>query len=101
MQDATPQVIRLAEYHPPTHLIEDVALTFRLAPRSTRLPSTIRFVPNPARPGAQYLRLDGEKLQLISAKIDGKAVALAPDASGLTLPARLLPEGPFIWEAEV
>ncbi|TMV66009.1 aminopeptidase N, partial [Thioclava sp. BHET1] len=101
MKDATPQVIRLADYQPPTHLIEDVALTFRLAPRSTRVLSTIRFTPNPARPGPQDLRLDGEKLRLISAAIDGKAVAVSPDASGLTLPAQLLPEGPFTWEAEV
>ena len=49
MKDATPQVIRLADYQPPTHLIEDVALTFRLAPRSTRVLSHDPLPPNPAR----------------------------------------------------
>ena len=101
MKDETPQTVHLADYQPPSHLIESVALTFRLAPRATRVLSRIRFVPNPARPGRQPLRLDGEDLKLIAAAIDGRPVAAKPDSHGLTLPAEALPDAPFTWEAEV
>ncbi|WP_209425614.1 aminopeptidase N [Pararhodobacter sp. SW119] len=94
------QPIRLSDYTPPSHLIERVDLTFRLDPTATRVTSKIRFRPNPARPGAD-LRLDGEDLKLISATIDGAKVEVAPDATGLTLPAAHLPDGPFDWQAEV
>jgi hypothetical protein len=47
MKDAEPQAIRLADYTPPNWLIDDVHLTFRLAPRATRVISRIRFRPNP------------------------------------------------------
>ena len=101
MKDATPQPVHLSDYTPPSHLIEHVALTFRLAPRATRVLSAIRFVPNPARPGRPDLRLDGEELRLISAAVDGVALHLTPDDRGLTVPADVLPEGAFLWEAEV
>lgn len=105
MKDASPQTIRLADYTPPSHLVEGVELTFRLAPRATRVASRIRFTPNPARAdavaGNADLRLDGEQLTLIRASIDGKPLEAAPDATGLTIPASALPAGPFLFEAEV
>jgi aminopeptidase N len=94
------QPIRLSDYTPPSHLIDQVELTFRLDPRATRVRSEIRFRPNPARPGAD-LRLDGEGLALISASIDGEPVNQAPDETGLTLPASALPDRPFTFAAEV
>jgi aminopeptidase N len=92
------QIIRLVDYTPPSHTVERVALTFHLHPTQTRVIARIRFSPN--RPGAD-LRLDGEGLVLLSAALDGRPVELSPDATGLTLPAALLPDGPFDWEAEV
>jgi aminopeptidase N len=97
----TDTAIRLADYLAPSHLIESVALTFRLAPETTRVLSTIRFTPNKARPGSHDLRLDGENLTLIAAAIDGVPVTAEPDATGLTLPWADLPEGPFTFTAEV
>ncbi len=96
-----PRAVHLAEYQPFTHRVEAVALTFRLAPRATWVGADLRLSPNPARPGRHDLRLDGEGLRLIAARIDGQAVALIPDATGLTIPAALLPEGPFTLETEV
>jgi aminopeptidase N len=96
-----PRAVHLAEYQPFTHRVEAVALTFRLAPMATRVGADLRLSPNPARPGRHDLRLDGEGLQLIAARIDGQAVALIPDATGLTIPAALLPDGPFTLETEV
>ncbi|MBK5927770.1 aminopeptidase N [Rhodobaculum claviforme] len=99
MKDATPQPIRLADYTPPPFLVEGVALTFRLAPRATRVTSRIRFRRNPDAQ-AQDLRLDGEGLRLISATIDGVPITAQPDATGLTLPGGDLPDA-FDWAAEV
>ncbi|NUB45154.1 aminopeptidase N [Fertoebacter nigrum] len=96
-----PSPIRLNDYQPPTHLIDQVALTFRLDPQATRVLSEIRFRPNSARPGRHDLRLDGENLTLIVAAVDGHPVTATPDATGLTLPAAMLPDGPFTFTAEV
>jgi len=94
------QPIRLADYTPPSHLIDRVELTFRLSPRATRVLSRIAFRPNPAVPRGD-LWLDGEGLTLISAAIDGHALTLSPGTTGLALPAAMLPRGAFLWEAEV
>jgi aminopeptidase N len=99
MKDAAPQAIRLADYAPPAYLVEDVALTFRLAPEATRVLSHIRFRRNPDA-GRGDLRLDGEGLRLIRAEIDGRPVQASPDEAGLTIPADALPDS-FTWAAEV
>jgi aminopeptidase N len=98
---AEPRAIHLADYQPFTHRVEEVALTFRLAPRATRVHATLRLSPHPARPGAHDLRLDGENLHLLSLRLNGMALDLVPDATGLTIPAALLPDGPFTLETDV
>jgi len=95
------QPIRLADYTPPSHLIDRVDLTFRLSPGATRVLARIAFRPNPAVRAGGGLWLDGEDLTLISAAIDGQPVSIAPGPTGLMLPAALLPAGAFLWEAEV
>ncbi len=99
-QMPAPKTVRLADYAPYPFLVERVELTFRLAPRDTRVMARIRFAPNPARPGRHDLRLDGEGLRLVSAAIDGRPLSVVPDAEGLTVPAADLPEGGFTWECE-
>lgn len=64
------QTVYLADYTPPSWLVEDVQLTFRLAPSATRVLSRIRFVPNPATDDRRFF-LHGEDLTLVSAAIDG------------------------------
>jgi len=96
-----PRAIHLADYQPFTHRVEDVALTFRLSPRATRVAATLRLAPNPARPGAHDLRLDGENLRLLSLRLNGTPLDLTPDDTGLTIPAALLPTAPFTLESEV
>ncbi|WP_128253851.1 aminopeptidase N [Falsirhodobacter deserti] len=85
--------VHLSDYTPFSHPVESVALTFRLAPRATRVQSVIRF-----GQGGTTLRLDGEGLTLIRAAIDGQPVDAAPDATGLTL---TVPDAPFVLETEV
>ena len=97
----TPRTIHLAEYTPYSHLVDQVALTFQLAPNATRVLAQMVFSPNPSATAGQDLRLMGEGLRLVSLAVDGVAVAVIPDATGLTLPASILPQRPFLLETEV
>ena len=96
-----PVAVKLADYQPFTHIVEQVDLTFTLAPMATRVQARLRLAPNPARPGRHDLRLEGEGLSLIAALINGQPITVTPDATGLTVPAALLPQGPFTLETEV
>ncbi|NBE05998.1 aminopeptidase N [Paragemmobacter ruber] len=96
-----PRAVHLADYQPFTHRVEQVALTFRLHPQATRVAAVLRIAPNPARPGRHDLRLDGENLKLLSLAVEGQALAVVPDATGLTIPAGALPEGAFTLTTEV
>jgi aminopeptidase N len=95
------QTIYLSDYQPYPYLLDRVALTFHLAPSTTRVEAKLRFAPNPARPGHHDLRLDGERLKLLSARINGAAISVTPDDTGLTIPAAQLPKTAFTLETEV
>ena len=97
MKDAAPQKIYLSDYQVPNYLVEDVHLTFRLAPEATRVLSRITFRPNPDASSKDFF-LHGEDLQLISTKIDGAEVTPDLVVGGLTC---AVPDAPFVWEAEV
>jgi aminopeptidase N len=106
MQDNAAQnngsrTIHLADYQPFTHVVDQVDLTFRLHPTATRVLARLDLSPNPARPGHQDLRLNGIDLRLISARLNGAVLDLIADETGLTVPATLLPDGPFTLETEV
>ncbi|MDA7428680.1 aminopeptidase N [Primorskyibacter aestuariivivens] len=95
--NATPETIYLKDYTPFGFVVEEVHLTFRLAPRATRVLSRIRFAPNPEATDRTFF-LHGEELRLISAKIDGQEVTPEVTDKGLTC---AVPDGAFTWEAEV
>ncbi|WP_238369271.1 aminopeptidase N [Heliomarina baculiformis] len=97
MKDAAPTTVYLEDYKPFGYVVDSVHLTFDLAPNATRVKSRIEFSPNPEAADRQFW-LDGEKLKLISAKIDGKDISPVCTAEGLRCDA---PDAPFIWEAEV
>ena len=101
MTSEAPQTIYLSDYQPWTHIVRAVDLTFRLHPAATRVISELQLAPNPDRPGRLDLRLDGENLLLISVALNGVALSVTPDATGLTIPAALLPDGPFTLQTEV
>ena len=98
MKDAAPQQVHLADYAPYPFRVEEVRLTFRLAPRGTRVLSRIVFAPNPGGPPARTLFLHGENLTTVSTRIDGAAVEPRPTPGGIEVD---VPEGRFTWEAEV
>ncbi|MEM6760829.1 MAG: aminopeptidase N [Pseudomonadota bacterium] len=97
MRDAAPQTIYLKDYTPFGFDVEDVHLTFDLAPSATRVTARIRFAPVAGSADPTFF-LHGENLSLISAKIDGEPVSPTVTDGGLTC---AVPNVPFTWEAEV
>ena len=97
MKDASPQPVYLRDYTPPAWLVDEVHLTFRLAPEATHVLSRIRFRPNPVATERGFF-LHGEGLRLISARIDGAGVTPELTAEGLRAD---VPDAPFLWETEV
>jgi aminopeptidase N len=102
--DVQAPVIRLAEYAPPAYLVDRVELGFKLEPQTTRVKARLHLRPNAERAaGDRPFRLEGRGLRLISASIDGTPLpqnALGQDDEGLSVPADLVPDRPFVWEAE-
>ena len=94
---APAETIYLADYTPFGWTVEEVHLTFRLAPEATRVLSRIRFSPTAGATDAPFF-LHGEELTLISAAIDGVTVTPEVTPEGLTC---AVPDAPFTWEAEV
>ncbi|MGR3320642.1 MAG: aminopeptidase N [Pseudooceanicola sp.] len=97
MKDTSGKTVYLSDYTPPAYLVDDVTLTFTLAPEATRVKSAIRFRPNPEAESKRFF-LHGEELNLVSAAINGAPVTPEITAEGLTCD---VPESPFLWEAEV
>ena len=98
---ADQNTVYLSDYKPFPWQPTQVALTFRLAPRATRVLAQITFAPNAAADPGQDLRLHGENLRLIALALNGQPLSVSPDATGLTLPAALLPPAGFTLETEV
>ncbi len=97
MKTDSPRPIRLKDYRPSDYLIDNVDLDFKLDPTETIVASRLKMRPNPAvKSPAKSLRLDGENLELISVKIDGKPLsesdyAITADA----LRIKSVPQKPF------
>lgn len=66
----TPKITRLADYTPPNFTIESVFLDFNLSPKVTTVKSKMIM----RRESAGPLELDGDEIQLISVKIDGRTL---------------------------
>ena len=92
MKLADPVAIHLKDYRPPAYRILNIALDVALDPDATKVVATMQVERTSGT--AEPLVLDGERMTLISVKIDGKTLlssAYAQDACTLTLrdvPAR-------------
>jgi aminopeptidase N len=87
--DAAPHVIRLADYAPPTFLIDTVDLRFDLDEAATTVVARLGLRRNPVAPAGSALHLDGEALTLVRLSRDGSM--LVPGdyhaiKGGLTIP---------------
>ena len=99
MRTDTPQPVRLSEYRPPAFLIDQVSLDFALEPGATRVKATLAV----RRDGdhAEPLVLDGVRLKLVSAVLDGRPLQPSDyvlSAETLTVPG--VPDA-FTLETEV
>jgi aminopeptidase N len=93
--------IRLENYRPPDWLVETVALDIALHPTRSRVRSKLKLKPNPQAASAAPLVLDGDELNLVSIKLDGKELnsdtfTATPDS--LTIPQP--PQREFVLEIE-
>ena len=64
--------IFLKDYQAPAYLIDAVELDFELHPKKTKVYSKIKFRKNPNLNSSAKFFLNGEKLNFLDAKIDGK-----------------------------
>jgi aminopeptidase N len=100
-QDA-PTTIHLKDYKPAPYVPGDLHLTFSLEPRATRVTSRLEFSANPAsREKNAALTLAGERIKLISVKLDGRTLPPSDYVltdSDLTIPN--VPASPFILGIE-
>jgi aminopeptidase N len=100
-QDA-PTTIHLKDYKPAPYVPGDLFLNFSLEPRATRVTSRLQFSANPAsKEKNAALVLTGERIKLVSVKLDSKALAASDYVftdSDLTIPN--IPAAPFTLEIE-
>nr|ACN58798.1 membrane alanine aminopeptidase N [uncultured bacterium BLR9] len=98
MKTTEPRAIHLKDYAPPSYRIPEIALDFLLDPMATRVTATMKVERLTAR-AHDPLVLDGNRVKLLSVKIDGVPLshgAYATDDEKLTLHSP--PEGDFTLE---
>jgi aminopeptidase N len=87
MSAPEPRAVHLKDYRAPDYKVAEIALDFALDPQATRIAATTKMT----RTGAVApLRLDGERLKLVSIAIDGRPLAeteYALDDESLTIHA--------------
>jgi len=71
---AQPKETFLADYQKPAYLVDTLALFFDLEPSHTKVRSILAMRRNPDSTATACV-LDGEKLELVSVKIDGRELA--------------------------
>ena len=101
MRTSVGQPVRLSDYRVPDYFIDHVELDVSLEIHATRVVSTLALRPNPAGVEGAPLRLDGDELVFISARLDGEPLEDADfeaDPSRFVLPRP--PKRPFTLAIE-
>src|SRR5262249_5323689 len=98
MKTLEPRAIHLKDYAPPLYRIPEVSLDVRLDPAATRVTATMKVERATAR-AHDPLVLDGQRLMLISLKLDG--VPLSPTAYTVDATSLTLHEPPECFMLEV
>ena len=102
MGQKAPPTTYLKDYQPAPYLIDSLFLNFSLEPNTTRVASRLALKPNPASPEKNAaLVLAGEKIKLISVKLDGKELHPAGfELTDSSLTLSNVPASPFTLEIE-
>ena len=91
MREAQAKAVLLKDYAPPAYLITGIALDIEIQADDALSKATLSVRRNPASPARDApLVLDGEELELLSVRLDGKEVA--HDVTPETLTLRSVPE---------
>lgn len=69
-----PQTIYLKDYQVPNFLVAHVSLDFKLHPTATEVIATVLYQRNPLGSRHAPLLLDGQNLELVAVKLDGKVL---------------------------
>ncbi len=104
MRESGPRTVLLSDYRPYPFKIEDVSLTFRLAPTATRVVSSIEFDRAPAASRDSDFVLDGEGIEPLWMRLNGRKIGhndISRQRNQLIVPAALLNDGRNVWECEV
>ena len=101
MKTDTPRTIRLEDYRPPDYLIDAVNLDIKLDGANTRVSARLKIRQNePSGRKPPPLRLDGEKLQLVRVRLDGKVLVQGKDyeITDTSMTVTTPPSKPFVLE---
>lgn len=99
MSSHEPKTIRLQDYRPPAFLIDQVELSFELDESQTLVRSRLQVQRNPsALERTADLHLDGEELELLELRLDGRE--LAPTAFNLESDGLCVFEVPEVFSLE-
>jgi aminopeptidase N len=74
MRTEIPTMIRLADYRPPNHLVDEVRLEVTLDGADTIVRAEMKLRPNPSGDPNAPLSLDGDELNLVSVALDGRPI---------------------------
>ena len=102
MAQEAPPTTYLKDYLPAPYIIDSLFLNFSLEPNTTRVASRLELKPNPASQEKNAaLVLSGEKIKLISVKLDGKEMHPAGfELTDSNLTLSNVPATPFTLEIE-
>ncbi len=100
MKATTPRPVLLKDYRPPSHMVKTIDLVFDLEDENTLVSSTMTVVQNPgAGDQPQPLILNGQQLELVSIKLDGKQ--LSPEDYQLGEDALIIDKVPKEFKLEI
>ncbi|MBI4042711.1 MAG: aminopeptidase N [Deltaproteobacteria bacterium] len=100
MLSKEPKRTYLKEYQPPAYLIPEVELHFELFEEYSSVQSKLHIVKNQAVKGEAPLKLNGEKLTLVSVKLNGKMLSKEGYHLTDTHLTLLTPPADFVLEIE-
>ncbi len=100
MRTDTPKAIYLKDYRPPDYIVEHIDLTFKIFDERT-IVHAVEKIRKTDSGNKAPLKFNGERLKLLSVKLDGKAVKYETDEKFLTLPAPAQDEFTLEIETEI
>lgn len=98
MKAGSPQTVLLKDYKAPSFFVDEIDLTFDLQEDHTDVFSKVKFRKNP-KGDSNDLVLDGEKLELVAVKLNGKS--LSASSYSVSETELKIPSVPATFELEV